>query len=70
MQSRCVQRRSPLIFLFIFSSTSVQGPHADGHRQHVFDVYASGVMSLSKEHPTVRISPSEVGGICGAARQW
>ena len=62
MQSRCVQRRSPLIFLFIFSSTSVQGPHADRHLQHVFDVYASGVGATRNRFDSFRIRPTPMQG--------
>ena len=43
MQSRCVQRRSPLNLLPISASFSSHGPHGERQRQHVFDVYASGV---------------------------
>ena len=62
MQSRCVQRRSPLIFLLVCSSTSVHGPHSPRQRQHVFDVYASGVGATRKRLDSFRINPTPMHG--------
>ena len=62
MQSRCVQRRSPRIFFFISVSFSFHGPHAPRQRQHVFDVYASGVGATTKRVANFRINPTPMHG--------
>ena len=58
IQSRCVQRRSPLIFLPASSSFSMHGPHSPKHFEHVLLVYASGVGTNRKLLDSFRIKPT------------
>ena len=58
IQSRCVQRRSPLIFLPIRSSVSEHGPQSPKHFEQVLLVYASGVGATKNRFDNFRISPT------------
>ena len=59
LQSRCVQRRSPRIFLSIAVSFSSHGPQGP---KHVFEVYASGVGATTNRLESLRIRPTPMHG--------
>ena len=62
IQSRCVQRRRPLILFPLSPSSSVQAPHSPRQRQHVLLVYASGVGTTTKRRANFLISPTPMHG--------
>ena len=62
IQSRCVQRLSPLIFFPIMSSVSKHGPQSPKHREHVLLVYASGVGHTKNRLESFRINPTPIQG--------
>ena len=60
--SRCVQRRKPRMLLPSAASFSAHGAQGPRQRQHVLDVYASGVGATAKRFDSLRIRPTPMHG--------